>query len=431
MSPGQRTVVRVIVLQTTAKRRAKAAASLSASPDATPSPTLGPSSPDDTNQESSESSPPEVNGDGSAGESEETDSLEQTNLTPGSAPLLKKASAGELTNKEVESLVEEHFAKDIRLFLEFTRLFQSTLFDPHKAELLNSSMLITSVAAFETLLAGVLTQQYECFPGILQRDDLTFSLKDLFRFSSIEEARTFAVEQRVDAMMRDGYEKCEKSLRDSARIELSDACMDHEGLCEIFQRRHILVHNAGRVSRQYLAKVPSSSAELGRILSVDADYLSCALDELTVAGVALGVTAWCKWFSTEAETAVGSILPTTYELLNSDRYAACIALCEVGRNLGGGGWTREALLVNAWIARKALADVEAIRDDVEAWDVSALSPLFALARVTLLDDLDAAFSMLPELIKTEIVSLDQLAEWPLFRTLRADPRYEALSAAGD
>lgn len=79
--------------------------------------------------------------------------------------------------------------------------------------------------------------------------------------------------------------------------------------------------------------------------------------------------------------------------------------------------------VNYWQAQKRIQGIEAIREDVQAWDVSALSPLYRAAKPLLLDDFDAAFAAIPELIEQEDVKRRELHEWPLFKEARAHERW--------
>jgi hypothetical protein len=55
----------------------------------------------------------------------------------------------------------------LHVFVQFNTELTGLMFDPDKRLLLNSSMLVTAVAVFETLLGHLLTLQLRTFPGLL------------------------------------------------------------------------------------------------------------------------------------------------------------------------------------------------------------------------------------------------------------------------
>ena len=332
--------------------------------------------------------------------------------------------ANEISTQELLRNLAEKGA-DVSRVLEFFRsLAYARPLDPDKEQLLNSSMLITAVATFETLIARVLTVQFNVFPGLIEREEKQFSLKDLQDFGTIDDARDDAIERRVDALMRAGFEQWEDWLDKRAKIEFRTLCADYDAVHEVLQRRNVVVHAAGKVSRQYLNATARTDVSLGDVLLVDAEYLESALDELDVLGVALATRARTSWLKDESQDALTLLHNTAYDLLVAERYAACRALCRVGLAIGAQGWLREAMRVNSWIAQKRSEGPESIREDVSDWDTSALASEFVFAKTVLLDELDDAFEMLPRMLETEAISEVGLVNWPLFRELRADPRYE-------
>jgi hypothetical protein len=188
------------------------------------------------------------------------------------------------------------------------------------------------------------------------------------------------------------------------------------------------VHTGGVVSSQYLEKVRvEDGPALGAHLIVDGEYLERALDELDVAGIALGTVAAISWDPDDAERAVEELQALVYRLLQAGRYAAVKALARSGCSTGAADAETELILrVNGWIADSELYGPEAIRHEVSAWDVSALEPRFRLASVVLLRELDAAFEMIPRLIEIGQISEADLQHWPLLRPVRDDQRFASL-----
>lgn len=349
--------------------------------------------------------------------------------------LVELAREGDVTSAQVQAAVAEHFVtpdEQALLGVVATRWSERRT-TPAKLNLLRDSMLVTGVAAYETLLAGVFTHQMYANPGLLDQETPEFSLKQLLEFGSIEDARHHSIERRVDKFMRDAPEKWKKWLADKAGIDIDAMAIDAAVFDELFLRRNIIVHNGGLVSREYIERSGSSPKDvpLGTRLPVSTEYLETALDELTIVGVGIAAAAWAKWFSDELPYVQKQLERTTYALLEAERNRACRQLSKIALELPVAGWSAEAIRVNQWIATKEQEGVDAIRDEVGAWDVTALSGEFTLARDALLDDCDAVFKGLPPLLEQGKVNALFLAEWPLLRSVRTDPRYAELVDAGE
>jgi hypothetical protein len=120
-------------------------------------------------------------------------------------------------------------------------------------------------------------------------EEKEFSLKDLQAVGSLEGAVELAISRRVDDFLWKGIADWNKWFTRLFKVGLADLALDWDTTREIIERRHLLVHNAGRVSRRYLDAVPGAREQysLGDNLSVDESYVETAIDQLTVLGVLL------------------------------------------------------------------------------------------------------------------------------------------------
>ena len=71
-----------------------------------------------------------------------------------------------------------------------------------------------------------------------------------------------------------------------------------------------------------------------------------------------------------------------------------------------------------FIAGRPGGGVEAIHDEVQAWDVSALPSEYLMARLVLLRQDGPALDLLRKLVTEDAVPVTALEEWPLFDRLR-------------
>jgi hypothetical protein len=87
--------------------------------------------------------------------------------------------------------------------------------------------------------------------------------------------------------------------------------------------------------------------------------------------------------------------------------------------------------VNAWLARTQWRGPDSILDAVRQWQAGGLPPCTGLGRTILLDEWEAAISMLPGTLRDGDVTTDNLRTWPLFGRLRAMPSFDRLITSGD
>lgn len=82
---------------------------------------------------------------------------------------------------------------------------------------------------------------------------------------------------------------------------------------------------------------------------------------------------------------------------------------------------------NRWLGLKRTGSLtHAHRQDVVAWDVTALAPIYHLVRLALLDDLDELLLRLPFALAAGHITEEALKTWPVFAELRHDVRLAAL-----
>jgi hypothetical protein len=293
-----------------------------------------------------------------------------------------------------------------------------------RSALLHGSLLTVAVASFEFLLAGLFSFHLIAFPNQLKDDEQEFSLADLVELGSIEEARRRLIERRVDSFMRRGLDDWSRWSERVLGGPFSDLALDFPHLNEVFQRRHIVVHSGGAVSRSYLERVTHSGEppSLGEELPVSAEYMRSALDELEVLGLGLLAVARHKWDSGEPDRAADTLNVAVYELLRAERWPEAKKLAEVGCQIAHSDSSRWMLTVNGWLAIRGMDELTDCLDAIRNWDVSALAPQFKLARACLLEESDEALRQLELTLKERTGHIRPIWEWPLLDGLRENSR---------
>lgn len=338
--------------------------------------------------------------------------------------MVDKARSGEPSNIESDDVIvarmQEVFEGDRYSLISFADRMRKATSGPDRTAIMHNSLLAQAIGSFEVLVSGVITRYFFAHPGALETGQKEFSLADLREFSDVEDAVDFLTVRQVNKIMYGGLEEWAAWFEKRCNFDLPALALDWDHLLEAFQRRHVIMHNGGLVSRAYLAKVKfhDEPPKVGQRLPVDAEYLHNALDELEVLGTLLAVMAWGSWHRDERDRSAGALLQRSYDLMLAGRWKAVEKLTQVGNRLKCSAATKEPIKVNGWISRLELYGPQAIRDEVLEWDVSVAVGRFRLAKLVLLDQLDEASTLAARLLRNNELTRGQLKEWPLLRRLR-------------
>lgn len=155
-------------------------------------------------------------------------------------------------------------------------------------ERLYRSVIIGIVGQFEVLIADLAHQFFRRAPRALDADEKVLSLSDLREFGSVDVAFDYLVEREIDGLLAQPVPAWEKFFESRMKIKLRSMAWNWKMFNEIIQRRHIIVHTDGRISRRYLRFVSpelvtqyfGEEAKIGQVTRLDRDYVETALDHL-------------------------------------------------------------------------------------------------------------------------------------------------------
>jgi hypothetical protein len=270
------------------------------------------------------------------------------------------------------------------------------------------ALLITAVASAETMLIGIVRRIRYDRGGDAEWGALVNSAK---------------LDKKVRELTRGSIENWAQRVLDDLDVDLAAGSCEGGAVREIWARRHVLVHNRRVVDAMYVTRV--SGPTPGTILEVDGEYLRTAIDLLC--GFLLGVIlmAWAGLPDRQAFVvqfaliyAAGAEAELRWPLAENLHHVA--ARVEQDPTVSAGHQ------VNSWLARTRWSGPDSVADAVRAWDTDQLPPRFRLARAILLDEGEAAISMLPGLLRVGEVTRDNLRTWRLFDRLRGTPDFDRL-----
>lgn len=292
---------------------------------------------------------------------------------------------------------------------------------------LTHSVIVFAVGALESALAGISRTRFQMHPGSMRAEEPEFSVADLVRLSDLADLIDEAVERRVDAICHGNLEMWSKWYQEAFREDLQEMALNWDGVQEMVQRRHIIVHNNGIASRLYARRLGLNEEIVGERPPVTLEYLLQTIDECIVLSMRMVATAWGKLARDDHETIAGFLNDLAFQLLQLQRWAAASALATDARKFADQGAVSDLIAqVNGWIARREMGQEDDVSEAVAAWNVSALDARFRVAKVALQGDLDGLRKHLPVAVDARTITLAQVNTWPLFRRLREDSEFGAL-----
>jgi hypothetical protein len=114
----------------------------------------------------------------------------------------------------------------------------------------------------------------------------------------------------------------------------------------------------------------------------------------------------------------GHLTRLEVRLLDEERLPVVKHMCSRALSFSGLNADVEIHRVNSWIARKRAGEKETLFDEVRTWNAEESGPLFAMAKLILLGDTDAAKLEAQSLVSRGLLSQEEWDAWPLFEGLR-------------
>lgn len=296
-----------------------------------------------------------------------------------------------------------------------------------RENLLYQNSLISLISAVESFLSQIIHFYYETVPAVLSDKDKVLSFDDLKNFGTVEDARIYLIEKKVNDVLRGSFSDWVKFFRSQLNLSMSYIDPYMEMLVETCERRNLLVHNAGIVNSIYTSKVHSDlrkGLKKGSKIELSRDYLDKRINYFEEYSLLIAAELWKKLKPSEKERSE-ALVGITYEHLLAARWDIAEGLSYFQKN--DKEMPEVSLLIanlNYWLCIKRQGRWDEIKSIVENEDFSAKGLRFQLALLSLLEHKDEFFKILPGAIRCKEIHEIELIEFPIFEEVRSDIRIE-------
>lgn len=299
-----------------------------------------------------------------------------------------------------------------------------------RIELLYQNSLISLVSAVEWFISDMMHIYYEKYEKAVESGDKSFSLDDLKKFSTIDEARDYFIDKKVEDLTRGSFLDWVSFFKTKPKLCMSYLNEYLNDLVEACERRNLLIHNGGIVNRIYLSKIASNlrkGKKIGQKLHVSREYLDQRLDYFERNCLLIAAELWKKLLADDVER--GDVLnKVAFDHMVKGRWFISEGLSFFAMN-DKKMLERSVLIgkMNYWLSRKRQGSWHEIREEVEKEDLSAKGKIFELARLSMCEERNKFFKLLPKVLKADDINKESLNTFPVFEEVRKDKRFSEFS----
>ena len=292
------------------------------------------------------------------------------------------------------------------------------------------ALLPSITAAFEELLAALVRLWYLLYPKADGVPSTLLTAGEALAFASRSDMLRWVTDKRVGDFLKNSPVEWQKTLHKKLHIDLSHLGFDWNQFCEVFARRHVLVHASSLADQQYIDHLPRllPKPALGELLRCDAEYVTEALDLLHGMGSVLGIV-WLTHFIGDYPGVADIAADLVFEALKARRWLEARSIAEVALAASLPDHSHHELRVNLWMARRELGDQDwdQMRAEIARWEPPSDQPQFRVAQAALLHDEARVVAELEAYRNTTGRHVPAMATWPLLADyLVRSPRVRSL-----
>ncbi len=288
-----------------------------------------------------------------------------------------------------------------------------------------ANTLVMLITRFEEFISNFLVVLYIMFPQ-KYLDKQTISFSEIIDIG-IDEIKEKIILREVDEKLRASYKDWFKLFEDH-KMNFSSCKKEIDSLCEIYARRNIIIHNAGRVNESYLTMVKGSLLQIGDVAKVNGEYLENAFNTIKCIIYKIMIEATRLLNDDKLEYLQDIFDHGFFELLNENYKVASMVFLELQNSKAIDTEYKYLSTVNHWIAEIEINGLDSVKSQIDAFDVSVLDDQFKLAKEVLLESYDNATLKLSKMIEQNRVAVNTIEQWPLFKRYRGSWQYENLKA---
>lgn len=290
--------------------------------------------------------------------------------------------------------------------------------DMHKMFLYNNAV-VNFITEYENFMGTIYKSILLRDPSIIK--DKTFSLEELTNCKTIDEAKDYLIFKKIVELFYCSIEKWHEIIYKDGNIKCNYFKQNLPLIVEIFQRRHVIVHNNAKVNSLYIEKT-NSTKQCGDIIESDNEYIVDSTNVL-ICDALLTVLDYSKCLDEETNRAIIDIVFNIgFEILKRQNWKTAKVLFDyLQKNKKIHAELRTMSELNYWQCEARISNSNNYISELEKLDYSDKSSKLQIGYYALLNDKEKVYSIVEN--DREAINDEALKEWPIFYKLREDNNY--------
>jgi hypothetical protein len=326
---------------------------------------------------------------------------------------------------------------------DLLNIFKSKL-PTFNTKILYQNIVITLCSYLEILISDLIRIHYTASKSSIL-NDATINFSEIKHLQTIEEITELLIDKKIFDFTHESFDKWLNFFTHKINLEIKSLINLYEKpLIELFQRRHLFIHNGGIVNQNYIQNVDSSylkslggEIKVEKLINTNSTYLDNSFRYVEVFGILLIHCLWYKLCknsenASQRDTREANILNHCYNMIVKEEYKSAEEVTNLAiKNFKFKEFTKFAMQVNYWQSLKwqnKLDDKK--RKEIKQIELQGKDNKIKLAIYALFDDCEAFFKTMPFGLRSKDITKEELGEWPLFKEMRKDPRFTKILARG-
>lgn len=282
------------------------------------------------------------------------------------------------------------------------------------------------ISSYDAILTDLLKVIFRLKPEIIMTSDREIKFSDLIEFDSIDAARESIISQEIEGAIRQSHHEQFSWMEKKFSIKLRQGLDVWPEFVELCERRNLLTHTGGVISKQYLKNCEDhgkkSDQEVGNKLDVDVEYFKSAIEIVSEVGFKLIHTLWRKFAPGQRKDADIALNSLGMDLIANRQYSLAEKILQFGvdQKQHHSDLLKRMMVVNLANAAKLGGHKERCDKALSSHDWSATSYQFQICVAAVRNDFAEVVRLMN--LGGKVISLtpSDFRDWPVFIDARKD-----------
>lgn len=336
-------------------------------------------------------------------------------------------------NSQASELKQESEKKPISFFPDEYRELVSNFKKIRRSDYLFRQQIITTfIARFDEFIGELLKVALSINPEWLKTTEKSITYEKLIEMKSIDNAIVGVINEEIESLLRGSHQDQIEFIDKKLKIGIKENFSRLPDFLEIAERRNLIAHTGGKISRQYLEKCKkfghnhTEPPELGTRFNIDHAYVNHAFSVFFEIGLRISQGSYRRLFQDDTEEADRWLNHLAIRFLDQAEWELAERICEYDLSIPDKFKSSQTefkyyALINRAFAQKFQS--KAFEEGLNGAPWTAFHPKYLLCLHVLKEEYDKASDLMKKSSTFEEIGKQGFRTWPIFKLFRNTPEF--------